>query len=201
MSIRADIVTVYHNDANYLLHTRLREALALYEPDGGYRFLGVDNRTVNRGFARACNLGAFHPNATAPIIGFLNPDVEVRGPFLDAVEEALTGNVVVTGCRYAKPRHELEAWGVADWVCGAALFVLRDWFTSVGGFDEQFTWAWEETDLIRQAETAHLACRSIALPIDHQSPATNSRQDEAYKRYHFAEGQKRFYRKWGRVRA
>lgn len=198
--MKIDIVTVYHNEDNYLLHGRLRESLAMHEPDGGYRFIAVDNREHNRGFARACNLGALHPDHDAPIIGFLNPDVRVKGAFIDEVEGILTDSVVITGCRFGKPRYELNIWGVDDWVCGAALFVRRDWFKSVGGFDEQFTWAWEETDLIRQAEVAHLRCRSIVLPIEHESPAKDSPADTAYKRYHFDQGAKRFARKWGRTR-
>jgi len=199
MTLRADFVTVYHNDGNYDQHKHLRATLVQHEPAGGYTFIGVDNRRNNRGFAGGCNAGAFTDGATAPIIGFLNPDATIAGPFLDAVTATLVAPVVITGCRFGKPAAELRSWGVKDWVCGAAMFVSRSWFTSVGGFDAQFVWGWEETDLIRQAEAQDLQCRSIALPIQHESPAQNSVQDTRFKHYHFNRGAERFRRKWPRM--
>lgn len=196
MTLRADFVTVYHNDHNFEQHQQLRAALVTHEPAGGYTFIGVDNRRNNRGFAGGCNLGAFTEGATAPIIGFLNPDAMIVGPFLDAVTAALVHPVVITGCRFGKAQAELNNWGVRDWVCGAAMFVSRQWFTSVGGFDTQFVWGWEETDLIRQAESRNLRCRSIALPIRHQSPTQNSDRDKRYKNYHFERGSQRYRKKW-----
>lgn len=195
--MRADLVTVFHNEVNHAQHLQLRDAIAHYEPAGGYRFIAVDNRTTNRGFARACNLGALHAGGTAPILGFLNPDTIIDGPFLDPVAVALDTRTVITGCRFGKPDRELKIWGVRDWVCGAALFVRRHWFTAVGGFDEQFTWAWEESDLIRQAQDQGYQCRSINLPIRHQSPAQDTPEDARYKQFNFTRGQQRFYRKWG----
>lgn len=199
--MRVDIVTVFHNETNYRLQLDLRARIAMHEPDGGYRFIAVDNRTNNRGFARACNLGARHPDADAPVIGFLNPDIEIDGPFIDDATSAVNDQTVIAGCRFDKPAGELRQWGVRDWVCGAAMFVWRPWFEAVGGFDEQFTWSWEETDLIRQAESQGLECRSIGLPIRHASPARNSDEDERYKRTHFERGSLRYFRKWGRPRA
>lgn len=197
--LSADLVTVYHNEDNYRLHLELLEAIRKHETRS-FRFIGVDNRKTNRGFAAACNLGAFHPQADAPVIGFLNPDVHVTGPFLKQAAAALSGSVVITGCRFGKPQRELDSWGVADWVCGATMFVDRRWFKAAGGFDEQFVWSWEETDLIRQAESQQFQCRSIQLPLTHASPTENSVEDANYKRFHFEQGQKRFNRKWGRRR-
>lgn len=191
-----DIVTVFHSEENRVQARGLRTRIHKVEPGGGYRFFAVDNRQNNRGFAKGCNVGAFHPEADAPIIAFLNPDVRVSGPFFDAVSGTLGGKVVITGMRFGKPDHELRIWGVRDWVCGAVFFVDRKWFTSVGGFDEQFTWSHEETDLIRQAERQGLHCRSIPLPIDHASPAADTPDDAAYKRYHFKKAQKRYREKW-----
>lgn len=197
--MRIDIVTVFHNEANYTQHNDLFDAIRKHEPRGGYNLIGVDNRTTNRGFSAACNLGAFyHRYQPSPIIGFLNPDSTIRGPFIDTVQATLTAPVVITGCRFNKPQHELKMWGVQDWVCGAAMFVDRTWFRTVNGFDEQFVWGWDESDLIRQAQRDHKTCRSIDLPIDHRSPEINSPQDSAYKRFHFDRGQQRFFRKWRR---
>jgi GT2 family glycosyltransferase len=196
MTLRADLVTIYHNEHNYRQYRDLRTALQRAEPDEGYAFISVDNRTNNRGFAGGCNAGAFTRGADAPIIGFLNPDVIVTGPFIDTVTAVLTGPVVITGCRYGKAQRELDDWGVTDWVCGAAFFVTRRWFTAVNGFDTQFVWGWEETDLIRRAQAQNLRCQSIELPIRHRSPDQNSATDAAYKNHYFNLGAKRFRAKW-----
>jgi GT2 family glycosyltransferase len=196
--INIDLVTVFHNETNYAQHRQLARQLALHEPDGGYRIIAVDNRTTNRGFARGCNLGALHPDAHAAVIGFLNPDAEIDGSFIATVLATIDGTTVITGARFAKPDSELRAWGVRDWVCGAAMFVQRRWFESVDGFDEQFVWSWEETDLIRQAERHGLTCRSIPLPIRHHSPNVDTPADARYKHANFNQGAQRFYRKWGR---
>lgn len=194
---RIDIVTVFHNETNRAQARKLVVDVQRHEPDGDIRFFLVDNRIHNRGFAAGCNTGAFHPKAKAPIIGFLNPDVEVGGPFIAEVGAALHRPVVITGCRYDKPQRLVDAWGVHDWVCGATLFVTREWFTSVRGFDRRFVWSHEETDLIRQAETQGLAAKSIRLPLGHRSPDVDTDEDTAYKRKYAAEGDQLYFQKWG----
>jgi GT2 family glycosyltransferase len=87
---------------------------------------------------------------------------------------------------------------VHDWVCGAAFFVLRSWFAQVEGFDTQFTWSWEETDLIRQAQRQGRRCQSIPLPFQHTSPESDSSKEAAYKNFHFERGAARYHQKWGR---
>lgn len=207
-----DIVTVIHNDTNRRLAADLERRLEMWEtlefeefgnPDPikvpNYSFTVVDNSVENRGFAGGCNYGALHPALNSPIIGFLNPDVQVEGPFLDTVAAVMADqHVVITGSSFGKPQHELAIWGVRDWVCGAAFFVRRDWFAARGGFDPQFVWGWEETDLIRQAQQEGRVVRSVALPIYHDSPADNSLEDAAYKNRHFDEGGRRYFQKWGR---
>jgi GT2 family glycosyltransferase len=194
---RIDIVTVFHNETNRSQARSLVADVQRHEPQGDIRLLLVDNRIRNRGFAAGCNAGAFHPSARSPIIGFLNPDVEIGGPFIDQVAATLTGPVAITGCRFDKPQAELDQWGVHDWVCGATFFVTRTWFTSVRGFDPRFVWSHEETDLIRQAQTHGLVAKSIKLPLGHRSPNVDTPQDETYKRRHFAEAQQLYLRKWG----
>jgi GT2 family glycosyltransferase len=196
--VRADLVTVYHNDRYRELSDKLFASVRSHEPAGGYRLISVDNRQHNRGFAKGCNLGAFHPAANAPIIGFLNPDLTIDGPFLDAVTATLDPNTVICGSRFGKSDRELNIWGVHDWVCGAAFFVLRSWFAQVEGFDTQFTWSWEETDIIRQAQRQGRRCQSIALPFQHTSPESDLSKEAAYKNFHFERGAARYHQKWGR---
>jgi len=196
--IRMDIVSVFHNQVNFSEHEALKLQIAEHHPEGGYRFVGVDNRINNRGFAVGCNRGALAAGLDSPIIGFINPDTWVGGSFIREVEKVVAQGVTITGCRYGKSEHELNLWGVRDWVCGASFFVTREFFTRVGGFDEQFVWGWEETDLIRQAQAAGNPVRSIDLPLRHSSPDMDTPQDIRYKNYHFAAGGKRFNQKWAR---
>lgn len=196
--VQVDIVTVTHNDRNETLALKLREDIARFEDEGRYHFHEHSNREDNLGFAKGCNRGAFREGAEAPIIGFLNPDLIVSGPFLDVVlAEFADPAVVIVGSSFNKPRSHIDQWGLTNWVCGAAFFVRRDWFTEVGGFDEQFVWAWEETDLCHQAESQGKVVRSIPLPnLSHSSPTNDSIKDSKYKQKHFNRGAKRYWEKW-----
>lgn len=189
-----DIVTVFHNDRNHREALDLQETLRTYINGGIITFTAIDNTTVNRGFSAGCNLGA--RLGTAPIIGFLNPDVSVHGPFIETVQHALVPPVVITGNRYGKPSREIQIWGCNDWVCGASFFVDRAWFESRGGFDRRYEWGWEETDLIRQAQDDAKLVVSLALPIAHCSPSDDSPKDIEYKQKWFDLGAKRFRAKW-----
>lgn len=197
MSAEVDIVTVFHNDRNFAWACELQEQLNEHEPADRFTFTMVDNSVVNRGFSKGSNLGA--AKGEAPIIGFLNPDAQIDGPFIDLVSEALEQpNVVITGCDFGKPLREVRAWGLGRWVCGAAMFVGRPFFDEVGGFDERYTWSFEDTDLCRQAESAGQVVKPIALPIRHDSPAENSPEDTRYKQTNFALAHAAYYRKWRR---
>lgn len=191
-----DIVTVFHNQKNKQQAEELYDSLLKIESD--FTFYAHSNIEDNIGFARACNIGAFREGAEASIIGFLNPDVSVHGPFIESVEKALVGDTVITGNSFNKPKAEIRSWGCKDWVCGASFFVQRAFFEEVRGFDERYVWSWEETDLIRTAQAKNLNVRSIELPITHSSPDVNDQTDSNYKRTNFQKGSKLFYSKWKR---
>jgi len=193
-----DIVTVIHNNFNKKLSIELEEKLLEYETE--INFIVHSNMENNLGFAKGCNLGASLGNSD--IIGFLNPDVIVNGNFSSTVKKVLSKEIIViTGNRFGKSDRELKIWGVKDWVCGASFFVKRSFFESVGGFDEGYVWSWEETDLIRQAESKGFSVRSVDLPIQHTSPTENSIKDSEYKQKYFNLGSQRFYNKWGATNA
>jgi GT2 family glycosyltransferase len=190
-----DIVTVYHNETNKAQANELYDRLCDIEID--FTFFAHSNREKNLGFAKGCNIGASKGNS--PIIGFLNPDVTVQGPFIKKVEKTLSQeNVVITGCRFNKPDFELKLWGVKQWVCGAVFFVLRDWFELLGGFDERYVWSHEETDFIRQTELRNKIIKPIELPIEHASPDQDSFRDQSYKQKHFHQAQIEYAKKWAK---
>lgn len=191
-----DIVTVYHRDSYLAMTENLCAQVDCHE-HGRFNWIGVDNRDNNRGFAMGCNEGA--RQGDAPVIGLLNPDCTVSGPFLDRVLGVFEGStdVVITGCRFDKPDFEIRTWGVRDWVCGAAMFVRRSFWEQVSGFDEQFVWGWEESDMIRTAQIMGFAVKSIDLPIKHSSPDVDLLQDVNYKHYYFELGAQRYKEKWG----
>lgn len=195
-----DLVVVYHNQKNRSQARDLKARLAELEPGDAYTFIGVSNVERNRGFGPGCNYGAWQGDSE--FIGFLNPDVHIDGPFLAPIVNTFRSDpdVVICGERFGKAAHELKVWGCRNWVCGACMFVRRSWFEAIGGFDEQFKWGWEETDLIREAEYMGLGVVSLFLPVRHESPVENSKQDHVYKNRHFDAGKKAFFKKWPRNR-
>ncbi len=191
-----DVVSVYHRDAAYNDFRVLAAQIEQFETDVPYTLIGVDNRIKNVGFAKGCNQGA--AQGDAPYLAFLNPDSVVYGPFMQRVIDVFDTdpNVVITGCRFGKSDRELRIWGCRDWVCGAAMMVRRTFWEQVGGFDEQFVWGFEESDLIRQAQQLGRQVKSIEFPIFHQSPDQDTPEDARYKQKWFTVGAERFYTKW-----
>ncbi len=194
-----DIVTVVHNDVNTGQAKLLHDQLIQHHGAEGWNFIVRDNSEDNIGFAAGCNWGALRAEYPRnPYIGFINPDCIVTGPLFRKVERvfATDKKCVITGSKFNKPKVEIRHWGLRDWVCGAAFFVRRDWFEEVEGFDEGYVWSWEETDLIREAESTGKKCKSILLPIQHASPTDDTPGDSEYKRKHFEMGRRRYERKW-----
>lgn len=192
-----DLVSVVHNERNY---EQYRDGLLRYFFETVEFEIAslemMDNRSNNVGFAKACNQGG--KKHCASIIGFVNPDCKIHGPFARTVEDTFASDkrIVIAGCRFGKHLDEVQKWGLSDWVCGAAMFVRREWFESVGGFDERFVWSHEETDLCRRAEEMGLIVKSMWLPIEHESPIYNDERDLHYKIYWLSEGQRLFFQKW-----
>ena len=188
-----DIVTVYHNSKNYGQSLDLLEKLDEFE-SGRFTFIPHSNIENNLGFAKGCNIAA--AQGSSPIIGFLNPDVNVLGPFVNEVTAVLNAGAKITGERFGKPDSHLKIWGVKDWVCGATFFTTREHWVELGGFDERFVWSFEETDFIRRTEALGGCAKSINLPLSHSSPNDDSVADIAYKDSQFALAQRRYYEKW-----
>lgn len=190
-----DVVTVFHCERNYRQTLELEETLRAFDLEARFVFWGVDNRTINRGFAKACNLGA--REGTAPLIAFLNPDLVPEGPILGPLVELFENDdrLVIAGERFGNDTY-WEGWGCRDWVCGALMVVRRDWFELTGGFCEDYVWGFEETDLVRRAQQQRYKVRSVVLPVKHLSGVDDTKTDQAYKRQHMGEGGRVFRSRW-----
>lgn len=198
-----DVVTVFYNEKTKRQTEQLFVRIAeLHDPEvTPFSLVAVDNTVENRGFSKACNLGAKEGNGE--ILAFINPDVEIDGPFLGVVEQEFAKDAAlqITGCRFDKPKEVLDTWRLPDWICGATFFVRRSWFGDLGGFDERYVWSFEETDML-QATFRRLgphAVKSIRLPVRHESPDPEFESLEVvlYKHYHLQRGWRLYREKWG----
>jgi len=159
----------------------------------------IDNTHINRGFARGCNLGAWIEDGD--IIAFLNPDIHLVPGWADETMAAFAAddNLVICGPRlddgYPWPRVSKATNGISEWVCGACYFVRRDWFESVGGFDERYVFSFEETDLCRQAEEA--GRRVASVNVDNPT-VKHIRHDTPFHSEQFFIASAQYKEKWDR---
>jgi GT2 family glycosyltransferase len=194
-----DIITITHSATNEEQCKKMLASLQKHE-DGNYNFILRDNSVENFGFAKGCNWGA--KQAKTDILGFLNPDTTVHGKFIETVEKQFKqdDNLVIVGSTFGTKKSSYSHLGLHNWVCGAAFFVRRDWFESVGGFWEGYVWSWEETDLCRQAQQLGKGIKAIdaLLPITHDGtpPGVQSDRDSRYKTKHFNRGKRLYNARW-----
>lgn len=134
----------------------------------------------NGGFGRAANIGA--ALARGRIIGFLNPDTVWQATSLRCIEGTFQqhSNGQILGLQLFNEQGEREQWsaGVApslwrlfrnnifpfltrqdfvqdapyDWVSGGGLFIEKQRFQELDGFDEQFFLYFEDVDLCLRAK-------------------------------------------------
>lgn len=136
----------------------------------------VFHSSQNRGFAFGANYGA--QKARGHIIGFLNPDTawqkeqlgEIGALFIDHKVRKIVGLALLD----EKGKQERFSYGKAptllrllknnllpffsanhfppEWVSGGALFILKDTFFDLNGFDERFFLYFEDVDLCIRAK-------------------------------------------------
>lgn len=144
----------------------------------------IDNTHNNRGFAKACNLGA--QQGSGEYVAFLNPDIILCPGWADPVRNAFEHDpsLIISGPRLddgmAWPR-DVASNGITNWVCGACFFVRRAFFVSVGGFDERFFFGYEETDLIRRAEGAGYRVETVGEPRVKHLCSMSPQHDRLYR--------------------
>lgn len=186
-----DIVVVNHRrDLRYCVE-RLQEDVLLHATQP-VNFLIYENIHENVGFAKACNRAA--GVSGNPILGFLNLDLVVYGDICAPVIKAMACADIV-GENFKKHPWTVKAWGLRNWVCGAAMFMPRSVWAFLNGFDEHFVWSHEETDLCRRAEGVGLEVRAISLPIRHLR-ILDRPVDEEYKRIHYEAARRVYSEKW-----
>lgn len=159
-----------------------------------------------RSFSRACNAGARLGDGAAPLL-FLNNDVLLhRRALLDLCSTAQTYRAGVCGARLVYPDDTIQHCGVLfdsgergpyhhlHWVpshlvprrprvlqavTGACFLVERPLFDQLGGFDEQFPFAYEDIDFCLRARQAG-ATIVCAQAVDSIHLQGSSRDERAY---------------------
>ena len=205
-------VIVVNNDQR---ETRALERLA---EQFSFRLVQTKN---NLGFGGGANAGA--AVARGRIFGFLNPDTEWQHPMLvqmatsfeEAQQPQLLGLVLTNECGVR------EAWSAGvtpslgrlimrkclpflgdmtgisvekpEWTSGGALFVSREAFQRVAGFDERFFLYFEDVDFCRRAHKVGIPlvidARFVILHRGGRSFHSHKSQKQYYyrsQRYYFA---------------
>jgi len=134
----------------------------------------------NVGFGRGANIGA--REARGSILGFLNPDTEWQQQCLRQISDVYQESTPawILGLQLSDEKGRRELWsggmrpsllqllknnvfsllpkqaassdGSLDWVSGGGLFVPKETFQSLGGFDERFFLYFEDVDLCLRAK-------------------------------------------------
>lgn len=156
----------------------------------------IDNSYDNRGFSKAANMGSRWGNGD--FIAFINPDLYLMNGWADNIIAALQNpDVAIAGARLNDgmpwPR-DVSSNGIKTWVCGACYFVRRNFFELVGGFDEQFFFTYEETDLIKQAENMGF----LIVVTDEDKPKINHiRHNTPFHDQQLRISREQYRQKWG----
>ena len=133
------------------------------------------------GFGKGQNLGA--KNAKGEILWLLNADTEILSRNTQGIVKEVKENGVV-GPRLLNEDNSMQSWSAgveptvwdlirnnlgypasqkvwesskkreADWVSGASLFIRKELFDKLGGFDENFFMYFEDIDLCRRIREA-----------------------------------------------
>jgi GT2 family glycosyltransferase len=223
------------------LLSRCLAAIAQHAPISGYEIVVVNNdetplkntfnnaslkiinNNENKGFAKACNIGA--GAAAGKILFFLNPDTEIRTSNIDDIVKKLNdASVGIAAPRLLASSGAVQPWSVgrsitvldtllnnlglarsralwlretdseADWVSGAAFAISKKLFSECGGFDENFFMYFEDVDLCRRISA--FGKKIFILPqvsVLHIGGQCHS--DIKRQKYHYYQSQDYYFKK------
>lgn len=171
---------------------------------------------TNLGFGRACNQGADAGHGR--FLFFLNPDAQLERPdglrrLCQAMEQNPKWGLI--GTRVLSPDGANEAFPAMDypsqrhcrrdfsqlpgkiaWVLGASMFVRRDVFAALSGFDPQFFLYSEETDLCLRIRQHGLEIGFMPdVTVRHIGQASERGNDQYETRLRSMSGLHRFWAK------
>lgn len=169
----------------------------------------------NSGFGQAANIGA--AQAKGSILGFINPDTvwqqsllpQVASFFRTTKGESILGVGLVSGdgqsehwSRGRFPHLGSLMWqniwpfsgktgeGAPDWVSGGALFVTKEVFSSLSGFDERFFLYFEDVDFCLRAKHLGIGVTiDLSCPLLHRGGRSFSSTREQKERFYVSQQQ------------
>ncbi len=181
----------------------------------GFRLIDRENL----GFASGANEGA--SVSTGTYLAFLNPDIRQYSGSLREGVLALRKDtrLGVVGATLLNKENTPEKWSKGrfitlfrlignnifpaihrargrkvDWVSGGALFIKKERFQSLGGFDEDFFLYFEDMDLCQRAKKDGFHTESIdTIRFSHQGGQSFSSKQVQKK--HYFDSQRRYFRK------
>ena len=194
-----------------------RTAMRALAAQQGFRLV----QRENLGFASGANAGA--KLATGAYIAFLNPDARYFAGSIEAIRHIFETQqkVGLVGATLCDASGRSEAWSrgrlltigrlirnnlfpnsvriggkhreSVDWVSGGALFVRRELFQSLGGFNEEFFLYFEDMDLCARAKQAGFSIRSSGL-LSFTHAGGKSFATKHSQKTHFFDSQQKYFR-------
>lgn len=180
----------------------------------GLETLVIDNNKINRGFAKAANLGIKKALAKgADKILLINPDVKITKEQIlklaesgvDIVSPVLKfdrngGKVLDYGGKVnfvlGRTSHNENKTGIIHFVSGACMLISSAVFQKIGLFDENFFMYFEDVDFCLRAKLAgfKIAVDSDVV-VEHAISEHKFSGNSAKKRY-ILDSNRRFIAKW-----
>lgn len=188
--------------------------------EGSVKIIEVNK---NMGFGASCNIGA--KEAKEDVLFFLNPDTKILSRNINDVLRMFDNKIGAVGAKVLEESGEIQNWSAGkniniieilknnlglsenkrileseeakevDWVTGAAMFIRKDLFLSLGGFDENFFLYFEDIDLCRRVkEVGKKVIYFPSFQISHLGGKSSSDKREQKRQYY--KSQDYYFEKW-----